>query len=516
MERLFFECAVRAILIATGTAVSLYVLRIKNFVARHRAWTGVVLFMLMLPLWTAFGYQVPLRMLSSIPQHGELTGSVPAATVPVVITQMNDHSSAISKGDATPQLMDWREFMLGIYVLGVCVLLLRLAMGTCGAYRLMHQARCVQGHLTSSSCLSPITVGWLHAVTILPDGWGEWAQAKLDTVLAHENEHVRRHDPLFQWLALLNRAVFWFHPLAWWLERKLAALSEEACDMAVLERGHDPRDYSEYLLDLARSVTGARKRLRVLGMAMPGCFLPQRIQKILQGIRAPRISRLRVAVTIVVCTALSVVLATGTLAHVRLAPVGLAGQISPRSNVSGTGDLRFIELKKAAAGESINGQGGVTIQGGQIRGNRRIPTDHIRSKLQTKVGDPISLTTVSRDIPALYSLGFFDDVPFEHESATVGTIIVFSVKEKPLVHAVEYKGVHSATINEIQQTLRQTQKGLTPESSYSLARATETAEVLKAILAAKGYLEATVGIATRPVPPNAVDVVFVVDEGARQ
>jgi len=181
MERLFFECAVRAILIATGTAVALSVLRIKNVVARHRAWTGVVLFMLMLPLWTAFGYQVPLRMLSPIPQHGELTGSVPAATVPVVITQMTDHSSAISEGDATPQLMDWREFMLGIYVLGVCVLLLRLAMGTCGAYRLMHQARCVQGHLTSSSCLSPITVGWLHAVTILPDGWGEWAQAKLDT-----------------------------------------------------------------------------------------------------------------------------------------------------------------------------------------------------------------------------------------------------------------------------------------------------------------------------------------------
>src|SRR3989454_512577 len=510
MERLFFECAVRAILIATGTAVALSVLRIKNVVARHRAWTGVVLFMLMLPLWTAFGYQVPLRMLSPIPQHGELTGSVPAATVPVVITQMTDHSSAISEGDVTPQLMDWREFMLGIYVLGVCVLLLRLAMGTCGAYRLMHQARCVQGHLTSSSCLSPITVGWLHAVTILPDGWGEWAQAKLDTVLAHENEHVRRHDPLFQWLALLNRAVFWFHPLAWWLERKLAALSEEACDMAVLERGHDPRDYSEYLLDLARSVMGARKRLRV-GMAMPGCFLPQRIQKILQGIQAPRISRLRMAVTIVVCTALSVVLATGTLAHVRLAPVSLAGQISPRPNVSGTG-----ELKKAAAGKSITEQAGVTVQDVQIRGNRRVPTDHIRSKLQTKVGDPISLTTVSRDIRALYSLGFFDDVQFETESASGATIIIFSVKEKPLVRAVEYKGVHSATITEIQQTLRQSQKGLTPESPYSLAKATETAEVLKAILAAKGYLEATVGIATRPVPPNAVHVVFVVDEGARR
>src|SRR5947208_13965288 len=66
--------------------------------ARHRAWTGVVLFMLMLPLWTAFGYQVPLRMLSPIQQHGELTGSVPVAPCQVLIMHMNDPTTYISKG----------------------------------------------------------------------------------------------------------------------------------------------------------------------------------------------------------------------------------------------------------------------------------------------------------------------------------------------------------------------------------------------------------------------------------
>jgi len=174
MERLLFECAVRAIFIATGTAVALSVMRIKNVVARHQAWTGVVLSMLMLPLWTAFGYQVPLRVLSPRAQQAELTGTVSAETVPVVITQTNDRPLAISKGDAKTSSMNWRQFMPGIYLLGVCVLLLRLAMGTVGAYLLMHQARREEGRLTSSSCLSPITVGWLHAVTILPDGWGEW------------------------------------------------------------------------------------------------------------------------------------------------------------------------------------------------------------------------------------------------------------------------------------------------------------------------------------------------------
>jgi len=175
-----------------------------------------------------------------------------------------------------------------------------------------------------------------------------------------------------------------------------------------------------------------------------------------------------------VCLALSIVFATGTA----------AAQISPS-----------------------------TVAGVQIRGNRRISSERIRSELQTKIGGAIDLTTVSRDIRALYSLGYFDDVQFETESASGGPIIIFSVKEKPLVRAIDYKGIHSVTADEIEQTLALSKKGLTPESAYSLAKATETAAVLKALLATKGHPEAIVGIATHSVPPNSVEVVFVIDEG---
>ena len=85
-----------------------------------------------------------------------------------------------------------------------------------------------------------MTVGWLHPVIVLPPNWRDWPAGKLEAVLTHEHEHARRRDPLVQWLALLNRAVFWFHPLAWWLERRISALAEEACDAAVMRRGHDP------------------------------------------------------------------------------------------------------------------------------------------------------------------------------------------------------------------------------------------------------------------------------------
>ena len=144
----------------------------------------------------------------------------------------------------------------------------------------------------------------------------DWPQGQLDAILTHERAHARRHDPLFLWLALFNRAVFWFHPLAWWLERRLSALAEEACDAAVLEQGHDPREYSQYLLELARAVQRAGTRVHVVAMAMPGSYLPQRVRKIMDGVRALRISRTRMACTALACAIPAVLFAAGSLDHI--------------------------------------------------------------------------------------------------------------------------------------------------------------------------------------------------------
>jgi len=157
------------------------------------------------------------------------------------------------------------------------------------------------GIRTSSMCAAPVTVGFFHPTVIFPEQWRQWPQAQLDAVSTHECEHARRRDSLVQWLALLNRALFWFHPVAWWLERHLSALAEEACDNVVLARGHNPREYSEYLIDMARSVMRSGARLNVAGMAMPGTFLPRRIRQIMEGRQAPRISRTRIACVSAAC-----------------------------------------------------------------------------------------------------------------------------------------------------------------------------------------------------------------------
>jgi len=293
-------------------------MRIKNARARHRAWSGVVVLMLALPFWSAWGPRLTVPVLPSKLQP-EVVWNVAAEAVPVIGEETSSNSRAITSSiglrppSAKAQLSS-ASVIRGVYITGVAILLLRLGTGLVGAYLVRRRAWFEDGNLTSSHCFSPITIGLLRAVTILPDGWREWPQGKLDVVLAHESEHVVRRDPLLQCLAMLNRAVFWFHPLAWWLERQLAVLSEEACDMAVLEQGHDPRDYSEYLLELARSVVQSSGRLRALGVAMPGHNLPQRIHKILRNAKTQKLSRLRILCTLGICAILTIPLAAMTLA----------------------------------------------------------------------------------------------------------------------------------------------------------------------------------------------------------
>jgi beta-lactamase regulating signal transducer with metallopeptidase domain len=308
MPRLILECAVRAALIAVGTAAVLRLLRVKTAGARHAAWAGVLLLMLLLPVWTAWGPKAPVRMLPS--------ASAPAASLPLILAA--PALSAVSYPAApAPRVQanhwNWRTSLAAVYLLGLLVLLLRLALGTLRAHALVRRAANCEGRLTSKSCTAPITVGWLRPAVILPESWRTWPQAQLEAVLTHENEHARRRDPLVQWLALLNRAVFWFHPLAWWLERRLSALAEEACDATVLARGHDPYEYSGYLLELARSVGRTGVRVNVVGMAMPGSSLPQRIRQILERAPAPRLTRARALCLAVACAMVSVVFAAATV-----------------------------------------------------------------------------------------------------------------------------------------------------------------------------------------------------------
>jgi len=93
----------------------------------------------------------------------------------------------------------------------------------------------------------------LHPVLLLPAGIaGRLTPAQLEAVLAHELCHVRRRDNLSASIHMVVEAIFWFHPLVWWIGAKLVEERERACDEEVLSLGSEPRVYAEGIVNVCR------------------------------------------------------------------------------------------------------------------------------------------------------------------------------------------------------------------------------------------------------------------------
>jgi uncharacterized protein (TIGR03435 family) len=327
MLSLWVECTVRAALLIAAVALVLWAMRIKTASVRHAVWCGVVVTMLALPALVAWGPHVPLPLLGAQPGQAR-TVSVATIDRPAISAQVPEMSSREVANASRPFVWSWLMSAVVVYLLGMSIFLLRLTIGTIHVQRLRHSAIVKDGQWSHSSLATPITVGWWKPTVLLPSDWQQWPTGQLAAVLAHEAEHVRRRDPLFQWLALLNRAIFWFHPLAWWLDRELSGLAEEACDAAVLAKGHDPREYSQYLLQMARKVRSEGTRIHMLGLAMPGAALPNRIQTILSGIRPSRTSLIRLASTVTLCAAAVTAFGLATLVRAQTSNSGPSFEVA--------------------------------------------------------------------------------------------------------------------------------------------------------------------------------------------
>jgi uncharacterized protein (TIGR03435 family) len=124
----------------------------------------------------------------------------------------------------------------------------------------------------------PGVVGFLRPVLVLPAHLLEQLNPRqLGAILTHELCHVHRRDNLFAGVHMLVEAIFWFHPLVWWIGSRMVEERELACDEEVLRMGCEPSDYVEGILQVCRfyvesplpcisGVTGADVKRRLRGI----------------------------------------------------------------------------------------------------------------------------------------------------------------------------------------------------------------------------------------------------------
>ena len=238
-------------------------------------------------LWlsASLKFLVPFSLLMSLGSH---LGWAPAAqkiTTPDVSFAMEritqPFSGSLSFVPAAPGVTNWSPIaILGVWMCGfVAIALIRLrswlriraALRTSTPLEIPAEVEI----RSSPGLLEPGVVGLLRPVLLLPEGIVEClTPPQLEAVLAHELCHVRRRDNLFASIHMIVEAMFWFHPLVWWIGARLIEERERACDEGVLSLGSEPRIYADAILNVCKlyvesplvcvsGVTGANLKGRI-------------------------------------------------------------------------------------------------------------------------------------------------------------------------------------------------------------------------------------------------------------
>ena len=104
----------------------------------------------------------------------------------------------------------------------------------------------------------PLVWGVIRPHLLLPAEAREWSGEQLRSVLLHELAHLRRRDPLVQWLTQIACALHWWNPLVWFAAWRVHVERERACDDLVLTSGVRPSAYAEHLLHVATKLAPPR------------------------------------------------------------------------------------------------------------------------------------------------------------------------------------------------------------------------------------------------------------------
>lgn len=164
------------------------------------------------------------------------------------------------------------------------VLLIRLGFSSAHLYRLRRQCRHIDAashaqlkemftdpgtfswrrpqFLVSDKIQVPTALGFFRPAIVMP-AWAlrELTADELRAIVLHELAHLRRWDDWTNLAQKFLKALFFFHPVVWWIDSRLAFEREIACDDCVLMQMGNARNYAASLVSIAEKVLTERMRM---------------------------------------------------------------------------------------------------------------------------------------------------------------------------------------------------------------------------------------------------------------
>ncbi len=309
--------------------------------AQHRLWLTTLALAVILPLRgmgaNAMQTRPPaqsevVHAVQSIPMVAshESTGSHALlalhgeehATRPLNILRLPMRTIRLSKQTA--------YWLVGLYLLAILFRLVQLAYAWRAARSLMAGAkktvlpqpllallqRCCEKFdvpepqvRMSSAMLSPVTMGVVRPMLVLPETFSESTESEMTAVLCHELAHVRRRDYRMNLLCQIGALPIVYHPATHAMQRRVRQTREMVCDALAADAMQSASGYARCLVGLAQRMLegrGVAEQVQAVGL-FDNNVLEERVMRLLETktTMSVRASVARVAAGAVLMTAVT-------------------------------------------------------------------------------------------------------------------------------------------------------------------------------------------------------------------
>jgi len=225
----------------------------------------------------------------------------------------------------------------------------------------------------SQGLVEPGVVGLFHPILLLPEGIVErLTPSQMEAVLAHELCHVRRRDNLCASIHMMVEAVFWFHPLVWWIGARMVEERERACDEEVLRLGNQASVYADAILHVCKLYLESPLAC-VSGVA--GSDIRRRIEAIMSNRGAQGLNRAKKFLLVAAGTAavlspvmIGIVMGLGHAPALNAQAAPSQPQVASRAAAAGTPKFDVVSIKPCSTDSLPPGarSGPLNVSAGRI------------------------------------------------------------------------------------------------------------------------------------------------------
>jgi len=258
-----YTASLLALLPIALAVVAAFILRRRSAEGRALVWRSAIVALILVYV----GRQLAFHWMDWV-----LPSTLAAPIIALGRVQVTSATIQSVLGDSSQTALDFVSVVrvvLGVYIVGVFGVLLPTATASLRIRRMIERAHPIDDDswstpladaqralgmsrsvrlFMSAEVAVPMTVGVLRPVIALPWFADDWDDSQRRMVLLHELAHVRAADWVFNIAGRIACALYWFHPGAWWIARRLRQDRELACDDRVIESGVRRSEYAELLV----------------------------------------------------------------------------------------------------------------------------------------------------------------------------------------------------------------------------------------------------------------------------